>query len=83
MVHIPWVLLLGMAEAESTRIGQIALRCGFVRGEQLENCLKHQITLRTKGIELKLGQILIRYDAISTTQLVELLERQRKLRATA
>ena len=64
----------------SLRLGDIAVRHGLLRNEQVARCLAAQRRLRREGVNLRLGQLMVRDDLLSTTQLVRLLEIQRLLR---
>ena len=64
----------------STRLGALAVNRGILGGTELARCLRRQGRLRKAGIRLRLGQVLVGEDLISTSQLVELLEAQRLLR---
>jgi len=64
----------------ATRLGALAVRQGMLGGSELARCLRRQVRLRKAGIRLRLGQVLVGEDLISTSQLVRLLEAQRDLR---
>jgi hypothetical protein len=66
--------------ASSTRLGALAVSRGILGGGELARCLRRQDRLRRAGIRLRLGQVLVGEDLISTSQLVQLLEAQRHLR---
>lgn len=65
----------------STRLGALALHQGMVARADLARCLRRQVRLQQAGVRLRLGQVLVREDLISTSQLVELLGLQRQMRA--
>ena len=67
------------ARGES-RIGVLAVRRGYLRPGELRRCVQAQRSLRDSGIALRLGQVMIQRDLISTSQLVELLQLQRERR---
>jgi hypothetical protein len=75
---------MGGAEARSvTRLGLLAVGQGMVLRNDLARCLRRQVRLKQAGIRLRLGQVLVKEDLISTSQLVRLLGVQRRLRASS
>ena len=63
-------------------MGEIAVKWGLIGNGDLERCLQYQKHLASSQAHLKLGQILVKLDLISTRQLVALLDVQRKIRKT-
>jgi hypothetical protein len=62
------------------RLGEIAVRNGFLTREELALCLVEQETERAEGREpLALGQIIVRDDLMWEHDLQAILERQRAL----
>jgi len=66
--------------AREPRLGELAVECGYMRPIDLDRCVRAQRRLRLSGVALRLGQVMIQRDLISTSQLVELLEMQRDRR---
>jgi hypothetical protein len=62
------------------KLGEIAVKWGLIGGEDLERCLQYQRHLACSNAPLKLGQILVKMDLVSTRQLVALLDVQKKIR---
>ena len=64
------------------KLGEIAVKWGLIGDGDLDRCLQYQKHLASSQAHLKLGQILVKLDLISTRQLVALLDVQRKIRKT-
>lgn len=62
------------------RLGELALKWGLLTDLELKRCLEYQAQLRKANAHLKIGQVMVHLDYISTSQLVALLETQRKIR---
>lgn len=62
------------------RLGEIALKWGLLSDGDLERCLGYQRQLKKANAHMRLGQVMVHLDYISTTQLVALLETQKKIR---
>jgi hypothetical protein len=61
-------------------LGILAIKRARLKMQDLDRCLRVQRELAAAGAHLRLGQIMVREDLISTTQLVGLLDEQRNLR---
>ncbi|MBN4054889.1 protein kinase [Acidimicrobium ferrooxidans] len=59
-------------------LGQMAMDRGYVTTEQLNECFELQARLSDTGTVLTIGQLLIRERYLSPSQLLEILEDQRK-----
>jgi hypothetical protein len=58
--------------------GQLAVRLGYLKPEQLHDALREQQSSGRVGSSLLLGQVLLRKRALSTEQFLEILRRQEK-----
>jgi hypothetical protein len=58
-------------------IGKLALCRGWISRDDLRQCLVEQRWRRRLGGRIRLGQIMVRRDLISTSQLVALLDNQK------
>jgi len=63
------------------RLGALAVAESLVSKDDVQECLAEQRRLSGEGIQLRIGQIMVRKDLISTTQLVRLLDLQRTFKA--
>jgi hypothetical protein len=64
--------------AKGGLFGQLAIRLGYLKPDQLHEALRDQQTSGRSGSSLLLGQILLRRKALSTDQFLEILRRQDK-----
>lgn len=62
-----------MEVQDGGHLGRIAVQKGFITEQQLEECLREQRDLQTKGQRLQLGQILIKKRLITTEQFLQLM----------
>ena len=65
--------------ADSSRgrlFGQLAVRHGYISPTQLSECLQEQETLSQGGSTLRLGQLLIRKQYLSSEHFLEVLRLQ-------
>jgi hypothetical protein len=58
--------------------GQLAVRYGYISPTQLSECLREQATLAQGGSALRLGQLLIRKQYLSSAHFLKLLRLQNK-----
>jgi hypothetical protein len=58
--------------------GQVAVRLGYLKPEQLHDALREQQSSGRAGSSLLLGQVLLKRKALSTEQFLEILRRQDK-----
>jgi hypothetical protein len=61
------------------RLGDLAVSWGLLGRRELQLCLQFQEGLRRRNTFLKIGQVMVRLDYISSTQLVALLDVQKKI----
>jgi hypothetical protein len=73
-------LQMGHRPTPEPRIGSLAVERGYLRTFELRRCVRAQAKLRKVGVVIRIGQVMIHRDLISTSQLVELLQLQRERR---
>jgi hypothetical protein len=61
------------------RLGELALEWGLITRKELLHTLQFQEGLRRSSAPLKIGQVFVKLDYLSTSELVQLLEVQRKI----
>ena len=64
--------------AKGGLFGQLAVKLGYLKPEQLHDALREQQSSGRAGSSLLLGQVLLRRKAISSDQFLEILRRQEK-----
>lgn len=63
------------------RLGNLAIERGYLSPFELRRCVRTQARLRRAGVVIRIGQLMINRDLISTSQLVKLLQLQRERRS--
>ncbi|MDP6957484.1 MAG: protein kinase, partial [Planctomycetota bacterium] len=62
--------------SEEQRFGQVAVSLGFITEGQLQECLQEQAHSREKGSLLRIGQILMHRDFLTTEQFLKIMSEQ-------
>jgi anti-sigma B factor antagonist len=67
-------------EAQPEKLfGRIALMNGWVTKERLDECIRHQEELRAQGVEIGLGEVLVRKKYLTKAQVENVLQAQEYL----
>ncbi len=67
-----------MVEKKERLFGAVALEARYITPEQLSQCLEEQKRLRRRGVNMLIGQLLIKYGYIDHIQFMEILKLQQK-----